>query len=192
MSPDLIYSVSASVPDPTPLLIPELVQAGREAGLILHVARNLVWEPPDFTLVEAGELKDVDYVWGCRPNDSQADLYRHAVEKRQLHQLYAWGPGSCDPTTLGAAEIYVNALPYKDKPPPGSPDDLIARSADGALVRQAKVEYVIDPHCQDNEFCLDLARLLRRLRGGMIVWQIRARLYWETTAASQPNMLELA
>jgi hypothetical protein len=153
---------STYTPDTTPIPRDDFVRAAAAAGWVLWPVRD-IFEPELFQTVSGGVVTDGDYFYGWRIGDPHRGDYERALAARQVKELEEWAQEDPD-RQLGAAFIYAN--PYQHE---GSPDEgaETGQGYDGAL-RAAKLEYLVELHANNDDFRLDLARLICRMRGG--VW----------------------
>lgn len=158
---------STYTPDATPIPRDDFVRAAAASGWVLWTVHD-IFEPARFRTVRGGELTDGDYFYGWRAGDRHAGDYEQALMCRQVEQLEAWAQE--DPEReLGAA--FVHSRPYQHEYSPEQETELAAETGPEyvAALRSAKLEYLVDLHADNDDFRLDLARLICRLRGGLWV-----------------------
>jgi hypothetical protein len=151
--------------DTTPIPRDEFVRAAAAAGWVLWPVHD-IFEPAKFRTVSGGALTDGDCFYGWRAGDRHAREYERALSARQVEQLEAWAQE--DPEReLGAAVIYTH--PYRHEHSGEQEAELAAQTGPAcvAALRSAKLEYLVDLHANNDDFRLDLARLICRLRGGL-------------------------
>lgn len=166
--------------DTTPISRDEFVRAAAMAGWVLWPVHD-IFEPARFCTVSGGTLTDGDYFYGWRAGDRHAGEYERALAARQVEQLEAWAQE--DPEReLGAAFIYNQ--PYRHEHTAEQEAELAAETGPEyvAALRSAKLEYLVDLHANNDDFRLDLARLISRLRGG--VWVDHLGGEWGVEAAA--------
>jgi len=158
---------SAYTADVTPIPRDEFVRAAAAADWVLWPVHD-IFETARFRTVSDGALSDGDYFYGWRAGDRHANDYERVLAARQVAQLEAWAQEDPD-RELGAAFIHTH--PYQHEYSAEQDAELAEENGPEyvAALRSAKLEYLVDLHANNDDFRLDLARLICRLRGGLWV-----------------------
>jgi hypothetical protein len=170
---------STYTPDTTPIPRDEFVRAAMNAGWVVRPVHD-IFQPDRFHSVSGGVVTDGDYFYGWRFNDPQSNDYERALAARKVEQLEAWAQEDQD---LGAAFIHVQ--PYQHVLSREQEAELAAETSSEyvAALRAAKREYLVDLHANNDDFRMDLARLISRLRGGLWVDHLAGE--WGVDVASR-------
>jgi hypothetical protein len=156
---------SVYTPDASPIPRDDLVRAAAEAGWFLQTVRD-IFDPSRFCTVNSGTVTDGDYFYGWRMSDRYAKDYEQALVSKQVEQLERWAQEDPD-RELGAAFIYGQQ--YQHEYSPDQEAELAEQTGPEcvAALKAARLEYLIDLHANNDDFRLDLAKIVCRLRGGL-------------------------
>ena len=158
---------SAFTADATPIPRDEFVRAAAVAGWVLRPVQG-IFDPARFGTVSGGAITKGDYYYGWRAGDRRAGEYARPLAGRRVEQLEAWARE--DPEGgLGAA--FIHTCLYGHEYTADEEAELAAETGPEyiAAMRSAELEYLVDLHATNDDFRLDLARLICWLRGGLWV-----------------------